>query len=493
VRFVLALSLALSACTLPEANKVSGGGGVGGSGAATTGGTGATATGGGGAGGNAAAAGAGGTGGNAAAAGAGGAGGTGSGGSGGTGGSGATGGMAGNGGAGGSGATGGVGGGLPEIPADGRTLFAGNGTGTACATKLSEGATYCWGLNALYQTGAGTNSPDMVPSPVKVTGVPGTHRYAAVTGNTTCVLSSVGKVSCFGANSHGEIGNGTQNEEVPCDIYKCVKTPFTTFASGAHQLSASGWWCGGLHFCARVGGTVSCWGDLGGCNGSMNMPSPAAVAGITDAAHLVSGIGTDCVLRTDGTVWCWGTNINGQLGQGDFAAYSVPVKVKGLTGVTALGMGTETLCAQATEGLRCWGTNLNGQTGTGSFGSALSTPTLVKDTPGLTDAKVIQIAGAHEAMCALTNAGKVFCWGRSDFGLMGNGSFTFSTCTNACSPVPVQTSVSDAVELAVGGSFAVARRQSGALVAWGDDGAGQLGNGIPFAKSASPVPVAGFP
>jgi len=414
------------------------------------------------------------------------------GGSGGTGGdpggSGGTGGIA-TGGSGG--AAGGGTGGIPEIPDDGTTLSNGPGAYSACARKGPNDELWCWGDNGTYECANGTNFPAHVPEPMQVT-VPGPFRYAALTGPTMCTLSPTGAVHCLGANWLGAVGNGTQVGDTPCGNLECVTVPNETIASGVEQLAGGGFWCGGSHFCARSAGTIRCWGDLGSCSGSVPIPTPTPIAGIDDAIDLRVAPGFNCVIRADETVWCWGENNSGQLGQGDIALYSTPKQVKNITGITALGLGTGHACAQASDGFYCWGGNLFGESGQGSDNSGVLLPKKVLGMPP----GVVQVAASYDATCVRTNQNEVWCFGRSDFGQLGNPAALGVPCGGMgeqCVYAPTKASISDVVEMAMGTAFVLVRKANGELWSWGDDQPGSLGNGDPLQNSGAPVKVLYFP
>jgi alpha-tubulin suppressor-like RCC1 family protein len=145
---------------------------------------------------------------------------------------------------------------------------------------------------------------------------------------------------------------------------------------------------GGLtHTCARrATGAVSCWGSNGNGelgNGTNTQSSiPVDVVGITDAVDVrssLNGGGGDftCALHATGTVSCWGYNGQGQLGDGTNTDRSTPVDVIGLSGVAKIATGWRHACAQATTGtVKCWGWNAYGQLGDGT-NTDRSTPVVI--------------------------------------------------------------------------------------------------------------------
>jgi alpha-tubulin suppressor-like RCC1 family protein len=229
------------------------------------------------------------------------------------------------------------------------------------------------------------------------------------------------------------------------------------------------------------------------------VPTPTAVSGLGSVVQIAVGIGFDCALRADGTVWCWGNNSFGQLGQGDTQTYVAPVQVKLPSRASILGGGHMVMCAKAADGLYCWGDNRYAAAGAGGTDcKPVPLPTKVV-APGLDD--VVQMSSCQIGTCALTASGAVFCWGFP--AMAGNTTATTSTCQGssctvstafACLPSPtVAASVSGVVEISMGNNFVLARLGDGSLVAWGGDTSDQLGNPNAANPQATPLAVVGFP
>src|SRR5438445_745626 len=209
-------------------------------------------------------------------------------------------------------------------------------------------------------------------------------------------------------------------------------------ASGALTPTAVA--AGGLHTCMRLpDGTVQCWGrnnfgQLGNGDGNLADSSvPVAVRGLTTATRVVTGDSHTCALLGDGTAQCWGVGDSGQRGDGTFNNIStVPVAVVGMGGaghltnavaVAARGYHSCALLGDGTVG--CWGRNVEGQLGDGTTASS-STPVRVG---GITGAVAVSAGVLHT--CALLSDGTVKCWGAVgpgyDFGQLGNGATTGSS------------------------------------------------------------------
>ena len=338
------------------------------------------------------------------------------------------------------------------------------GGGYTCAIRQT-GTITCWGNNDDGQLGNGqTTSSSSVP--VEVLGITNATTITAVStynqGGHACALRLTGSIACWGNNTYGQLGNGTEtNSSVPVEVLGI--TDATTIRTS------------GNHTCALLQtGTIKCWGNneygqLG--NGTeTNSSVPVEVLGITDATTITRSGGHTCALLQTGTIKCWGDNSSGQLGNGTETNSSVPVEVLGITDPAAIAVGSwysggYTCALLQTGTIKCWGNNEYGQLGNGTETNS-SVPVEVL---GITDATAIAVGGGY--ICALRLTGSIACWGNNTSGQLGNG-----TETNSSVPVEV-LGITDVTTIRTSGNHTCALLQTGTIKCWGNNWSGQLGNG----------------
>jgi Regulator of chromosome condensation (RCC1) repeat len=229
--------------------------------------------------------------------------------------------------------------------------------------------------------------------------------------------------------------------------------------------------------------TARAWGlnNSGGLgNGTMTPPvnTPVTVSGLTGDVSVAGGYKSGYAVKYDGTVWAWGFNSLGELGNSSTVDSDIPVQVTGLTHVTAVAAGLETVLALKADGtVWAWGDGTDGALGNGLLSGSTSTPTQV---PGLSG--VTAIAESTRTGYALHANGTVSSWGLNTYGGLGDG-----TTTSRASAALV-TGLSGATAIAAGAYSAYALIAGGTVMAWGLGTTGELGNGV-HTSSDSPVPV----
>jgi alpha-tubulin suppressor-like RCC1 family protein len=281
---------------------------------------------------------------------------------------------------------------------------------------------------------------------------------------------------------------------------------------------------GGVFACARLqSGELYCWGNnrlgevasgpagddtcIAAGASSLCRPNPSRVGDFTDVAFVAAGFAHACLVRRDGSVYCWGINDSLQLGHsnagdensGGLAFSRVPTKVEGLDPVAELALGRYVTCALTRAGaVKCWGANWYGQLGAGTTTAAIATPTAAAKP---LDTEVVQIAlAAFDSghACARRGDGTVWCWGPNPSGEVGVESTTSSMCPDvsgsgdlvACVPTPVQVLNQGGAPLVNVTSVAALLRAScvgrpGSVWCWGENTAGLTGVGPTYASNPS--------
>lgn len=243
-------------------------------------------------------------------------------------------------------------------------------------------------------------------------------------------------------------------------------------------------------------GTVWTWGDneygqlgIGNDTGPQSCTagptcskSPVQVSGLSNVVSVATGEYHTVALKSDGTVWSWGYNYQGELGDGTTIQRNEPVQVSGLSSVVSVAAGYNQSTALKSDGtVWAWGNNYYGQLGDGT-GITNSTPVQVS---GLSN--VVSIAGRAYHTIALKSDGTLWAWGYNyEHGPIGDGTTTNNRY------VPVQVSIlSDVAGIATGAFHSIAVKSDGTVWTWGDNEYGQLGINNTTDKY-TPVQVSGL-
>lgn len=350
------------------------------------------------------------------------------------------------------------------------------GLGHTCALTPT-GAAYCWGRNDAGQIGDGSTTDRSVP-----TAVSGGRTFAALAagGAHTCALEPDGTAWCWGYNS-GELGDGTRDD-----------SPVPVPVSGGHVFVAIS---AGAHTCAlKADGAAFCWGpnrygQLGiGTSTPGSQLTPTAVVGghafgMIDVGSSVQP--TTCAVRTDGAAYCWGYNAVGTVGDGTMEERAAPTAVAGGHLFSEVTVGGFHACATRTSDASawCWGTNTHGEGGGASR-------TLRLEPVAVDGGRAFEAinAGARYT-CAVDLGGDAFCWGLNEDGQLGNGTTDDSDVPVAVSGGHTFTSISTGTAGTT--RHTCGARTDGALLCWGSNDRGQLGDGS-TTGSSTPIVVPGW-
>ncbi|PRW51177.1 Serine threonine- kinase CTR1 [Chlorella sorokiniana] len=293
------------------------------------------------------------------------------------------------------------------------------GESHSCALELL-GKAWCWGFGSYGGLGSGSNKDSAVPVEVA-----GGHAFRSITcgGGHTCAVDGEGKAWCWGQNKSGQLGTGTDaDSSVP--VQAAVGRTFTALAAG------------GYHTCGLDGsgsGKAVCWGSNSHGQLGAGM-SAASESSISDPASYVpvevalnphklisisSGAAFSCGLTPEMTAWCWGDDMDMQLGPNGNYTETTPVFVSTLQDFTAIATGSAHTCALALDQtLWCWGMSPANGMEIGAF----DTP---KEVGG--GRKFRQVSAGFGLNCALDTTAAVWCMGLNMNGELGNGGTRSST------------------------------------------------------------------
>jgi alpha-tubulin suppressor-like RCC1 family protein len=325
------------------------------------------------------------------------------------------------------------------------------GDSHTCAVKI-DGSLWCWGYNNSGQLGDGTNTSRTTPVQIMSSGV----SSVALGYAHTCAVKTDGSLWCWGYNGSGQLGDGTNADKT---------TPVQIMSSGVSSVAL-----GKYHTCAvKTDGSLWCWGYNGlgqlgdGTNANETTPVQIMSSGVSSVA--LGGYHT-CAVKTDGSLWCWGYNNSGQLGDGTNTSRTTPVQIMS-SGVSSVALGGGHTCAVKTDGsLWCWGWNGFGQLGDGTWTD--------KNTPvQIMSSGVSSVALGDSHTCAIKQDGSLWCWGNNWFGQLGDGTSGWGINKNT----PVQIMSSGVSSVALGGYHTCAVKTDGSLWCWGRNNYGQLGDG----------------
>ncbi|MBF0516432.1 MAG: fibronectin type III domain-containing protein [Nitrospirae bacterium] len=321
---------------------------------------------------------------------------------------------------------------------------------------------------------------------------PASNGGSAITGYT--VTSSPGGITATGTSSPITVTNLTNGTAYTFTVKAINSAGAGAASSASNSVSPSAAnsalnvaIAGGAYHTAALksDGTVWDWGynGIGALgNGTYNSSStPIQVSSLAGSVTAIAAGGYHtAAVKSDGTVWGWGYGGSGQLGNGSSTYSYTPVQVSSLSGVTTIAAGLFHTVALKNDGtVWIWGDNTYGQLGNGTT-TNVNKPVQVSGLSGVT-----AIAAGFYHTIALKSDGTVWVWGRNSEGELGNG-----TTNNSNTPIAV-SGISDVKAIAAGSYHSVVAKSDGTVWDWGYNALGNLGNGT-YTTSTTPVAAKGL-
>ncbi len=346
------------------------------------------------------------------------------------------------------------------------------GTNHSCATR-KDNTLWCWGSNTSFQLG---HSPEnnQQPSQLNQTNEDDSSTteqwLASSSGNShTCAIKTDNSLWCWGGNTKGQIGQGS----------------VTAFFSEPTQLAENDTWlsisANGDHNCAvrKDDRSLWCWGNnqagqIG--NGTTeNSLTPSLIAEGSTWDKISLGTDHSCGIKDNGSLWCWGDNSRSQLGDGSTLASSSPKQIGSAINWQAISLGNQFSCAISSDGrLWCWGGNDQYQQGNAETTDIVA-PSVISD-----DSDWRSISSGNTHSCAIKNDDSLWCWGNSIYGQVAQ---------DVDAKIPTQEpSASSWSSLSANGNHSCAVKNDNSLWCWGFNSQGQLGNSSTTSQ-ANPTPV----
>jgi alpha-tubulin suppressor-like RCC1 family protein len=336
------------------------------------------------------------------------------------------------------------------------------------AAVRDDGSLWTWGDNGRGQLGTGgtasTDVPVRVGSAVNWASVSCAQGFAL--GLHTAAVKTNGQLYSWGANDEGQLGQGDTTDRLTPDRVGTA-TDWSQVACGAWHTIAT-----------RDDGTLwawggNGWGQAGPSSVGSHLLSPRQIGSSTAWAAVACGWYHDLAVKTDGTVYAFGSNFYGQVGLGFPNYRNAPSQVGTAAGWTTVSTSSRHAAGIHAGTLWTWGDNGLGQLGLGASGPG-SAPSPVQVGTG-SDWKAVAAAMMHTL--AVKTDGTLWAWGDNDHGQLGIGAGYGET-----SPVQVTTET-DWSAVACAAYHSAALKDDGTLWMWGDNTTGELGRGDTTART----------
>lgn len=358
-----------------------------------------------------------------------------------------------------------------------------NASPTSACGVTTTGGLKCWGANnghMVFDVTSQFNSIKQINQSL-------TFSKVSIGLSSMCGITPSNDLYCWGSNNMGQVGDRTNlDRDYPILIDPGIKYAMVDVGASTQTSTQYSYACG-----ITMAGVLKCWGSntsskLGdGTTVAKNKPKVIDYG--TTYSYVSTGDTHTCAITTAGVLKCWGANANGQLGIGSTTAKSTPTVVDSGTAYSFVEVselynsGKSHTCAITTAGdLKCWGSNAQGQLGNGTT-TASSSPIVID--AGVTYSKVKIGSGFLQGYtCGLTTGQKIKCWGNNTYGGLGNGN-----TTQQLSPVPVDAGT-DYKTLSTKGENSCAVTAAGQLKCWGYNFYKMVGDGTTINRN-TPVNV----